>query len=127
MGTLTINAGEIDGYNNGNGSVILAAKKVLLANGAQFTPPAGAPPAGAAGSELDIDAGTIELGAYQVNVDQFATVDLNATGGILAVNTGGLAADGVTTITGALFVNGAMNLTADQAKTLIVDQAKTSE
>ena len=112
LGALTINAGEIDGYNNGNGSVILAAKKVLLANGAQFTPPAGAPPAGAAGSELDIDAGTIELGAYQVNVDQFATVDLNATGGILAVNTGGLAADGVTTITGALFVNGAMNLTA---------------
>jgi len=121
LGSLSINAGEIQGFNNNGGTVTLAAQKILLANSADASNSSAVPIAASAGL-LAIDGGTIELGANQLNVDQFSTVALNATGGILAVNTG-LQPDGVTVIDGGLSANGAMDLTAP----LITGQKGTVE
>ena len=91
---LALHAGAINGY--GGGDVAFAAKTILLDNSADvILSAAQAAPAGT----LTFNAGTINLGANQLNIGQYANVTLNATGGILAQSAGGLAAQGdLTTI-----------------------------
>ena len=102
---LALHAGEIRGFNNGGGGVAFVAQNILLDNGAGGTGPGAI--AGPAGT-LAFNAGTIELGVNQFNIDQYATVQLDATGGILAQGTGGLALQGGLNIAAPL-VTGAGN------------------
>ena len=100
---LQLHAGEIRGFNNG-GAVDFAAKNITLDNVANASAPgAVASPSGT----LQFDAGTIQIGSNQLNVDQFAALTLNASGGILTQGSGGFATQGDLTlitplITGAL-------------------------
>ncbi len=82
---LEIHAGELSGFNNGGGNVAFNAQDILLDNVADDSGALGPSVAGT----LQFNAGKIELGSNQLNIDQFSTVELNATGGVMAVGTAG--------------------------------------
>ena len=97
--SLGLHAGEIRGFNNGGGAVSLDAATILIDNspgnsGAGFVT--------ASGGTFSLNAGTIQLGGNSLGIDQFAQVELNATGGILANNTGGLSVQGALLLTSPL-------------------------
>ncbi len=117
-GSLALHAAEIRGFNNGGGTVTLAAPTILLDNSPGRPSPG---PVIAASGTLVFDASTITIGKGQLNIDQFSTVILNASGGILMQGAGGLAAQNALTantpmLTGAkgatqsLTAGGALNL-----------------
>jgi filamentous hemagglutinin family protein len=101
---LALHAAEIRGFNNSGGTVSFDAKNISLDNSPGNNGPG---PVNTANGTLVFNAGTIQLGANQLAIDQFSNVELNATGGILAQNSGGLAAQGALTITTPL-ITGAM-------------------
>ena len=91
--SLALHANEIQGFDGG--TVTINASKVSLANSAGTAPPTiGGTPAD---GSLVINAGIIQLGggsgANTLNIDGFATVNLNASGGILAAATKSTAQD----------------------------------
>ena len=95
-GKLALHAAEIRGFNSGGGTVRFTAPTITLDNSANGTRPGAlAAPAGT----LAFDAGTMRLGANVVNIDQFADVAVNATGGMLVRGNGGLAVQNALTIT----------------------------
>ena len=90
VASVALRAAEIRGFNNAGGAVSFVAQNIVLDNS-----PGGAMPgpvAGAPGGTLEFNADTIRLGAGQLGIDQFASVALNATGGILAQGAGTLSA-----------------------------------
>ena len=99
LASLALHAGEIRGFNTAGGNVSFTAKSVTLDNSAAARKPgASGPPGGA----LVFNANTISLGANQLALDQYANVTLNATGGLLAQGTGGLATQGNLTVNAPL-------------------------
>jgi len=99
VASLALHAAEFRGFNDGGSTVTFAAGNILLDNAAGGTSPGPvAPPAGT----LVLDANTIELGANQLNIDQYAGVALNASGGILMQGAGGLATQGALTMAAPL-------------------------
>ncbi len=94
-GSLALHAAEIRGFNNGGGLVQFNAQSISLDNSA------GQSSVGAIGGlagTLEFNAGTIKLGAGQLNVDQFANLNLNASNGLFLSGAGGLATQGALTI-----------------------------
>jgi filamentous hemagglutinin len=98
-GTLSLSSAEIRGFNNAGGTATVSARQISLDNRASGTVPGAV--AGTAGT-LAFDANRIRLGANNVRIDQFATVELNATGGLLVSGSGGLASQGAISITAPL-------------------------
>ncbi len=105
--SLSLHAAEIRAFQAGtggqgvqagsSGQVQLIAQTVSLddsPNGTDLGPVAGSTPAGT----LNVEAGTIDLGANPLAIDQFANVDLTATGGVLFKGTGTLSVAGNLTV-----------------------------
>jgi filamentous hemagglutinin family protein len=90
---LTLRSSGIFGYDTGGGSVTINAKNVTLDN-PNDTALSGSAPAATAGSSLVINANTVTMGANSVAIDGYDTVQLTASGGIVAANTGALNAQG---------------------------------
>ncbi len=86
-GALALRAGEIRGFNQGAGSVIIEADTLLLDNysNSNFSSPV-APASG----NLTFAAEQIVIGANTLRIDQYNQVSLQAAGGILLQETGGL-------------------------------------
>ncbi|MGB8353940.1 MAG: filamentous hemagglutinin family protein [Chthoniobacteraceae bacterium] len=96
LANLALHAAEIRGFNNGGGGVTFVAQNILLDNsGGGSVPGAISSPVGM----LTFQGGTIDLGKNQMDIDQYSSVELNATGGILAQGSGGLATQGDLNIT----------------------------
>ncbi len=97
LANLSLHAGEIRGFNPGSGATF-AAQNILLDNSANGTGPG--PVSGQGGGTLTFNAGagTIELGANQLAIDQYNTVNLQADGGVTVQGTGGLATQGALAI-----------------------------
>ncbi len=93
IGSLTLQAGGIYGFNTG-GSVTINAGNVTLENAKGDTLAAGSAPTAAAGSSFVINANTITLGANAFTVNGFSSVQLTANNGILASGTGALNVQG---------------------------------
>lgn len=89
--SLSLRAGEIRSFNNGGGTVTLAAKTILLDNRGAGTAPGAV--TGMSGT-LIVETGTLKLGAGALQISQFANVHVNATNGILAQGTGSLSVQG---------------------------------
>jgi filamentous hemagglutinin len=100
LGSLALHAGEIRGFSDdgnggssGGGSVTFSAHNILLDNSANGNVPGQAVlPSG--GLTFDAGTGTIELGANQLNIDQYGGVTLQAGDGITVQGTGGLTTQG---------------------------------
>ena len=90
-GKLALHAGEIRGYNNDGGNVTISAGALSLDNSTGAIIPAAT---GAMSGTLSLNAGTITLGKGSLAIDQFETVRLNASNGIIASGKGGLSAQG---------------------------------
>ena len=90
-GTLTLHARAIRGFNNDGGTTTISAGALILDNSAAATF-AAAP--GTTSGALELKAGTITLGKGQLSINQYAVVNLSASGGILATGNGGLSAQG---------------------------------
>ncbi|MDD5201302.1 MAG: filamentous hemagglutinin family protein, partial [Terrimicrobiaceae bacterium] len=91
LDNLELHAGEIRGFHTGDGTAAFMADHVLLDNSAGATAPG---PAAASSGTLAIRANTLELGDRRLRIDQFAKVNLNASGGILLGGKGRLLVDG---------------------------------
>ena len=89
--SLALHAGEIRGFDQAGGTVNFNAQTILLDNAASATPVVAV--ASLDGS-LVFNAGIIQLGAGQLNMDQFASLTLNSTNGVLFQGSGGLATAG---------------------------------
>jgi filamentous hemagglutinin family protein len=89
-GGLALHAAEIRGFNNG-GSATFRAGNLTLDNRAGGT---GAGPQPGLKGTLAFDAATIHIGRNQLAIDQYATLELNASGGIRFEGNGGLTAQG---------------------------------
>lgn len=116
--SLALRAGEIRSFNNGGGTVTLAAQNVLLDNQASGTSPGAV--TGMSGT-LAVNAGVLRLGANTLRVDQFATVSVNATSGIRVQGSGGLVVQGAFTATTPVIAGDAFaahGITAGGAVTL---------
>ena len=94
-GKFALHAAEIRGFNTG-GTVNFTAPEIILDNAANGTA-LGA--AAAPDGTLALNATTIRLGAGALRVDQFAFLEMNATGGLITEGAGGLATQGALTIT----------------------------
>ena len=75
---VALHAAEIRGFNDAGGTVKIVAQNITLDNSANGAMPG--PVAGAPQGTLEFDADVIHLGAHQLDIDQYATVALNATG-----------------------------------------------
>jgi len=91
LANLSLHAAEIRGFNNDGGNVTFEAGNITLDNSAKGTVPGSI---GTPSGTLTFHASTLQLGANAVAIDQFSTVALNATGGILFRGTGSLTAQG---------------------------------
>jgi filamentous hemagglutinin family protein len=79
----------------GDGAIAtFAAKTIQIDNNSNGTGPDALAVGTAASGALGFDANTIELGSNAVNVQQYASLNLNASGSLVAIGTGGLATQG---------------------------------
>jgi filamentous hemagglutinin family protein len=86
--SLALHAAEVQGIDNVGGRVLLAAKQITLDNSPGLAPPS---PCTSDGSGiLELRAETIQLGANQVELADFANTILTATKGVVALSTGAL-------------------------------------
>ncbi len=92
---LQLHAGEMRGFSNG-ATVDFVAKEIVLDNSANGSAPGSVAPATGA---LQFDSNTIEIGANQLKVDQFANISLNTTNGLLLGSVGELDIQGNLTVT----------------------------
>ncbi len=90
LGSLALHAGAIRGYANTTdpmATVTLAAKAIQLDNaGSGVAPTSAGTPMGA----MALNTGTLSLGSNQLEIQNFATVAMNATSGVLAGDVGKL-------------------------------------
>jgi filamentous hemagglutinin len=86
-GTLALRAGEIRGFNQGAGTVNIAASDILLDNNANGVAPG---IVAGVGGALEITANTITIGQNALVVSQYATVGLNAAHGMVMQGSGSL-------------------------------------
>jgi filamentous hemagglutinin family protein len=96
---LALNAAEILGFNTAGGSVTVNAQNILLGNASNATGPA---PAGSGDGTLQFNAGTVQLGANQIDISQFTSVNITAANGIIANASGELSVTGPLTIAAPL-------------------------
>lgn len=95
-GKLALHAGSIRGFNNGGGQVTFTASDITLDNSANAVAPTSAvKPSGT----LAFVGNTIRLGQGTLNIDQYASLLLTSSGGIIANGTGLLVAQGDVTAT----------------------------
>jgi hypothetical protein len=101
--SLALHAGQIRDFtdiaNGATGSgdtVTFEAQNILLDNSGNGTALTfnSLPSANPTSISFDAGAGTIELGAHQLAIDQYNTVNLQADGGVLVQGTGGLTTQG---------------------------------
>ena len=85
-GSLALHTPDLRGFNTNGGSLSFNAQNVLLDNAPGLTGPGASPTLSGA---LQFNATTIHLGAGQTNLDQYATVELTAPGGLLFQGTQG--------------------------------------
>jgi len=104
LGSLTLSAGEIRGYNSTGGSVSIASRKILLENAANATDPGAT---ASTGGTLNLNGDEVSLGANALAVDQFATVNLNGSKEMVAV----ASPSNPNGTSGSLAVQGELNLT----------------
>jgi filamentous hemagglutinin family protein len=95
-GDLSLHAAEIRGYNTNGGAVTFNANAITLDNLSNGSRPGSSH---ALDGTLALNAEEISLGTRRVNVDQFATLALNATKDILLDGRGALVAEGNLTAT----------------------------
>jgi filamentous hemagglutinin len=76
---LSINAGEIRGFNTASGSVDILAEKIVLSNQSGRS---GLGPVGLGTGTLSFDAQVVELGVNTMELNQFATVEISASRGV---------------------------------------------
>ncbi|MFZ4599711.1 MAG: beta strand repeat-containing protein, partial [Terrimicrobiaceae bacterium] len=95
--TLALHAGRIRGFNTGGGSVVFSSPEIILDNSSGGTSSAAA---GGNSGQLVFSSGILRLGTGSVAVDQFNSVSLLTTGGLIAQATGSLSVPGALTITG---------------------------
>jgi hypothetical protein len=118
-GSLALRAGEIRGFNQGAGTVNIAASGILLDNNANGVAPGVV--AGVSGA-LEITANTITIGKNLLMVSQYATVGLNASHGMVMQGAGSFRArkdlnvvtpfiTATTSATQSLIADGDLNLT----------------
>ncbi len=88
-GSLTLHAAEIRGFNNGGGTLDIFASNILLDNSPNGSAPG---PIVAPSGKLAFHAGSIRLGENQLKVDQFTTLELDASSGMVISGVGGLTA-----------------------------------
>ena len=88
---LALHTGDIRGFNNHGGLVCFSADDIVLDNARSGS---SAGPVSMPLGTLEFDASTIRLGGGALSVDQYASLVLNASGGILAQDTGGVATQG---------------------------------
>ena len=118
---LALHAGSIRGFNNGGGTVTLSAQDILLDNSAGGQ---AIKSINATRGTLILDAGTIHLGTGVISIRQFAQTDLNAPGGVLFQNGGGLSTEGSTEITTPLVTgSGGVSYAITSAGTLTLDRS----
>jgi len=79
LSRLALRSGEIRGFNNAGGTVTVSASTIQLDN---LTGNSGPGPVAPLSGTLAFEATKILLGVNQVNVDQYALLRLDATGGI---------------------------------------------
>ncbi len=96
VASLALHAAEIRGFNAAGGTVTFNALGLTLDNSAAGTVPG---PVATASGTLVFNTATISLGSNQLAVDQYSTVSLNASSGVLAQGTGGLAVPGTLNLT----------------------------
>lgn len=101
---LALHAAQIRGFNNGGGTATFSAQNILVDNIANGTRPGAA---AANEGTLALQGTVIRLGTNQVQVDQFARLEMTATGGILAEGSGGLSTGGAARLTTPLLTGGA--------------------
>jgi len=102
--SLTLSAAEIAGYDQSGGTTTLSGKAITLEGAAGGTAPI---LSGAGSGTLAFDGGVIHLGPGALAINQFANVQLNATGGILGVGAGELSTAGGLAITTPLITGAA--------------------
>ena len=119
LGNLELHAAEIRGFNTGGGTVTFAANDILLDNSSgRPAPGIIAAPTGS----LVFNANTIRMGANGVAIDQYADVNMNATGGLLMQGTGSTKVAGNLTISAPIITGAAgasQNLTAGGTMNLL--------
>ncbi len=93
-GALSLHAGAIRGVNNGGGTVTISAGALSLDNSTGAVAPA----PGTMNGTLEFRAGTIGIGKGSLAIQQFADVVLNAPGGVIGKNAGGLTTQGDLTL-----------------------------
>jgi filamentous hemagglutinin len=107
-GTLALHAAEIRGFNQGAaGSVNLTAQSIRLDNSANGTAVGAVPDTY---GSLNFTSATITIGQNALVVDQFATVSLNATAGVLMQGSGSFTAQGALNVV-TPFITAASNAT----------------
>lgn len=96
---LLLDAAELRGFQAGsNGSVVFTAQTIMLENNLGGVAP-GAAPGVMPGGTLVLDGGTVNLGANNVAIDQFSGVQITASGGVKAQDSGSLTTPGNLTVT----------------------------
>jgi len=118
-GRLELHSGGIRGFNNGGGNLTLGASEVLLDNRANVS--ALAPAAPSSGS-LTFETDTLRIGVNQLRIDQYGSVFVNATDGIIGEGAGGLTVAGSLTTTAPIVTaarNSTQSITATGALTLL--------
>jgi hypothetical protein len=102
---LALNAGEIRGFNSDGGNVQLAARNILLGNASDAAGPGST---ASTGGTLILNGNTVAFGANALLVDQFTTVDLNGSDGMIAnASSGSLAVQGTLNLTAPLITGAA--------------------
>ncbi len=93
-GALALHAGAIRGFNNGGGTVTISAGALSLDNSTAAI----APSPGGMNGTLEFRAGTIGIGKGDLAIQQFSNVLLNAPGGVIGKDAGGLTTQGALTL-----------------------------
>ncbi len=93
-GKLALHAGAIRGFNNEGGIATISAGSISLDNSAN----AAAPAPGAMQGTLELRAATVAIGKGNLAIQQFTDVEITASGGVIAGNTGELSTQGDLTI-----------------------------
>lgn len=85
-GSLALRAGAIRGFNTGGDIATISARTLTLDNPIN----AAAPASGATSGTLELKADVFSIGKNNVAIQNFDTVSITATGGVLARSAGGL-------------------------------------
>ena len=104
LATLSLHTAEIRGFNDNGGTVTFAAQNISLDNSVGGLAPGAV--TGQAGTLL-LRANTLSLGANRISVDQYANLDIQASGGISLAGNGSLTTSGNLNVTTSLIAGAA--------------------